>query len=155
MGLACPFESASANLLRVGGLRVCAERLRQCVEREASAATGARASGDLGPSFTADDLPADSSRLYVGLDGLFVATVTDAEKLKRRRRSHAARRRARTRRGPFNKPPPRRRAGTDQRFKEVKVGHFYDQSKQRRHAFAFGSVYDARSTNCTAPFAST
>lgn len=68
----------------------------------------------------ADDLPPGGSRLYVGLDGLFVATVTDAEKRKRRR-SHAARRAARTRRGLANDPLPPRRPGTDQRFKEAKA----------------------------------
>lgn len=95
------------------------------------------------PSFTADDLPPRESRLYVGLDGLFVATVTDDEKRKRRR-SHASRRAARTRRGLANDQPlPPRRPGTDQRFKEVKVGHVYDQSKERRHAFATSGDADA------------
>ena len=142
MSLACPFASAAANALRVGGLRVCAERLRQCVEREAADAAPRRASGEVRPSFMAGDLPAGESRLYVGLDGLFVPTVTDAEKRKRRR-SHAARRAARTRRGLKNEPLPPRRPGTDQRFKEVKVGHVYDQSKQCRHAFATAGDADA------------
>lgn len=138
LALACPFRTASEDLRRIGGLRVCPERLRQCVEREAASASAAKASGALKPSFTAADLPAGASRLYVGLDGLFVATVTDAEKRKRRR-AQSARRAARTRRGIDNaKPLPPRRAGTDQRFKEVKVGLFYDQAKEHRHAWATG-----------------
>ena len=134
LALARPFRTASQDLLRIGGLRVCAERLRQCVEREGAAASAAKASGELKPSFTASDLPADASRLYVGLDGLFLATVTDAEKLKRRR-SQSARRGARTRKGIKNRPLPPRKQGTDQRFKELKVGLFYDQAKEHRHAF--------------------
>jgi hypothetical protein len=63
-------------------------------------------------------------------------TVTQAEKDKRRRQ-HITRRQQRGRAGVGNLkalPPPR--AGSDQRFKEMKIGIFYDQDKTRRHVFA-------------------
>src|SRR5438105_600686 len=78
-------------------------------------------------------------------DGLLVRTVTQGEKDKRRRRTQAARRQrskvAKTKtkakakaRGTEPRPLPAPRPGTDQAFKEVKFGVFYDQPKDRRHA---------------------
>ena len=136
MGMASDFRAAAANLRRVGGLGVCAERLRQVVEAEAARAAALRDAGVAAAAWSVrtDDL--EKGRLYVGVDGLLVRTVTEAEKLKRRR-SHAARRRLRGRRAVRNlKPLPRPRPGADQAFKEVKFAVFYDQPKQRRHALA-------------------
>jgi len=65
-----------------------------------------------------------------------VRTVTQEEKDKRRQ-AHAVRRRQRGRAGMGNiRPLPPARAGSDDRFKEMKIGLFYDQGKERRHLFA-------------------
>jgi hypothetical protein len=67
-------------------------------------------------------------------------TVTQEEKDKRRQR-HITRRQQRGRTGVGNTkelPPPR--PGTDERFKEMKIGIFYDQDKTHRHAFATEKV---------------
>jgi hypothetical protein len=74
--------------------------------------------------------------VYQGTDGVLVPTVTQVEKDKRRAR-HVARRRQRQTAGIANvKELPPCRSGSDQRFKEMKIGVFYDQDKTRRHAFA-------------------
>jgi hypothetical protein len=136
MGLAGDFRSAAANLKRVGGLGVCPERLRQLVEAEASRATALRDAGAVPAAWSAQTEELEKGRLYAGVDGLMVRTVTQAEKEKRRT-AHAARRRARGRRGVANlKPLPTPRLGTDQTFKELKFALFYDQPKAHRHALA-------------------
>lgn len=130
LGLVQNFAAAAEDVARIGGLRLCRERLRQLVEREAAAVTTLRGQSKLPATWSAND-----QRLYVGVDGLLAPTVTHAEKRKRRRR-HVARRAARVRHGKGNiKPLPPLRKGTDQRYKEIKLGLYYDQDKQQRHAF--------------------
>lgn len=138
MGLASDFRAAAANLRRVGGLGVCPERLRQLVEAEAARAAALRDAGAVPVAWSAKTAALEKGRLYVGVDGLLVRAVTQAEKDKRRR-AQAARRRLRGRRGVKNLrplPPPRSRPGADQAFKEVKFAVFYDQPKEHRHALA-------------------
>ena len=143
MGLSCDFRTSAANLKRVGGLCVCRERLRQIVEAEAATATAMRDGGLLSASWSARHDALEKGRLYAGVDGLLVRTITQGEKDKRRRRTQAARRQrskaAKTEnkakaRGAEPRPLPAPRPGTDQAFKEVKFGVFYDQPKDRRHA---------------------
>ena len=123
------FAQAARDALSIGGLRVGRERLRLLVEAEAAEVTRRREEGRLSP-----DWSAEGRRLYVGVDGLLVPTVTEAEKRKRRA-SHVGRRAARVRHGRGNaKPLPPRRRGADGAYKEVKLGLFYDQAKECRHA---------------------
>ena len=136
MGVASDFRTASANLRRVGGLCVCPERLRQVVEREAAAVSAARDGGLVRASWSAASTRLEKGRLYTGADGLLVRTVTQAEK-DRRRKAHATRRRQRGKAARGNlRPLPEARPGTDQAFKEVKFGLFYDQPKEHCHAVA-------------------
>lgn len=137
MGIGQDFAQAAADLKRVGGLSASKERLRQIVEGSAKRVRSARDGGKLPPAWTAPQAKTDDgpTRVYAGIDGVMVATVTAKEKDKRRKR-HVARRRRREKAGVGNtRPLPPRRAGSDQRFKEMKVGTFYDQGKQRRHSF--------------------
>jgi hypothetical protein len=70
-------------------------------------------------------------------------TVTQVEKDKRRQ-AHAVRRQRRSATGVGNaRPLPPARPGSDERYKEMKIGVFYDQAKQRRHAFVTGADSDA------------
>lgn len=136
MGLTSDFRTASVNLRRVGGLEVCPERLRQVVEQEAAVVAGARDAGLVAADWSAKDQALEKGRLYVGVDGLLVRTVTQVEKDKRRK-AHAAARRGRGRAGLVNtRPLAQRRAGSDQPFKEIKFALFYDQPKAHRHALA-------------------
>ena len=133
LGMLQNFAQAAGDVLSIGGLRVCRERLRQVVEAEAAAVTLRREEGELPASWSA--AAADLRRVYVGADGLLVPTVTEAEK-KKRRASQVGRRAARVRHGRGNlKPLPPRKEGTDRSYKEMKLGLFYDQGKEHRHAF--------------------
>jgi hypothetical protein len=87
------------------------------------------------------------TQVYLGVDGVLVPTVTAAEK-DRRRADQAVRRQRRSAAGVGNaRPLPPARPGTDQRYKEFKIGLFYDQAKRHRHAFATAGDRD-RSARC-------
>lgn len=139
MGSIQSFDKARWALEKASGFRVSKERLRQITEREADRVERLRSSGELAPNWTArqaTEIPHGPSRVYVGADGVMVRTVTQKEKQKRRK-NHAIRRQQRGRAGLGNsKPLPAFRVGSDQTFKEMKVGIFYDQGKRRVHAFA-------------------
>ena len=139
MGALQGFDKARWALEKTAGLRVSKERLRQITEQEADQVERLRKNGELAPNWTARqaaETPHARSRVYVGADGVMVRTVTQEEKQKRRK-NHAIRRQQRGRAGLGNHTPlPPLRAGSDQAFKEMKVGVFYDQSKCRVHAFA-------------------
>jgi hypothetical protein len=133
MGLASDFRAASTNLKRAAGLGVCRERLRQIVEREAASVAAGRDAGGIAASWSAKTDALEKNRLYVGVDGLLVRSVTQAEKDKRRK-AHAKRRQSRGKAGIANaKKLPAPRPGTDQTFKEIKFAVFYDQPKNHRH----------------------
>lgn len=139
MGMAEDFAQAAEDLQELAGLRVSKERLRQITEREGQAVAAASGAGRLPPMWSAGEAVVDGgvqTRVYVGGDGVMVRTVTQEEK-KKRREQHAIRRRQRGGAGIDNRrplPPPR--PGSDDRFKEMKIGLFYDQSKTHVHLFA-------------------
>lgn len=139
MALAEDFAQAAEDLKQIAGLRVSKERLRQITEREAQQAAATRAGGALEPVWSAHEAairPGGPTRVYVGVDGVMVRTVTQAEKDKRRR-DHAVRRQQRGRSRVGNtRPLPPARPGSDEGFKEMKIGLFYDQGKAYRHLFA-------------------
>lgn len=137
LGIGQDFAQAAEDLKRVVGLGASKERLRQIVEHSAKQVRAARDSGKLAPAWTAPQARTDHgpTRVYAGIDGVMVPTVTAKEKDKRRQK-HVARRKQRQTAGRGNATPlPPRRAGTDQRYKEMKIGTFYDQDKTRRHSF--------------------
>lgn len=138
MAIGQDFDQSRRDLLRVGGLSLSTERLRQIAEAQGKEARQARDRGELPAIWSADQakLPDGRSRLYGGVDGVMSPTVTQAEKDKRRQQ-HITRRQQRGRAGVGNTkslPPPK--PGTDERFKEMKIGIFYDQDKTLRHVFA-------------------
>jgi hypothetical protein len=140
LGVVQDFAGAARDAARIGNVPVGREKLRQVVESESAAVTRARHSGALPASWSAADARVDESRrttrVYEGTDGVMVPTVTQAEKDKRRQ-AHAVRRQQRSAAGAGNtRPLAPARPGTDERFKEMKVGAFYDQRKRHRHAFA-------------------
>lgn len=132
LGVIHDFEQAAQDLYAVAGMRISAERLRQLVEQEGRAVLEARLSGSFPPAWSA----AEAKRVYVGVDGVLVRTVTQDEKQKRRQQ-HETIREGRERAGIGNtKPLPPLRSGTTDHFKEMKIGLFYDQDKSRVHTFA-------------------
>lgn len=142
MGIGQDFDQARRDLKRVGGLSVGKERLRQLVEAEGKQAKRQRDSGQVPADWSADQatLPDGRTRVYGGVDGVMTPAVMQQEKDKRRQ-NHVVRRRQRGKAGLENTrdlPPPK--PGSDERYKEVKIGLLYDQDKTRRHVFATEST---------------
>ncbi len=134
MAIDSDFEQSAQDLKRVGGMSVSEERLRQVTEAEGGNVRETRDKGQLPAAWSADDarLADGRSRIYVGVDGVMAPAVTQTEKNKRRE-AHLARRRH----GKGNlKPLAASKAGSDEKFKEKKIGIFYNQEKTLRHAFA-------------------
>ena len=139
LGMMQDFGQASEDARRIGNVPVCKERLRQIVEGEAQAIREDRQSGVLAAQWSAEDArlsPGGPRRIYEGTDGVMVPTVTQQEKEKRRK-DQVLRRQQRGSAGLGNTQPlPPPRPGSDERFKEMKIGIFYDQEKKHRHVFA-------------------
>jgi hypothetical protein len=141
LGMVQDFRQAADDAARIGNVPVGREKLRQLVEGEGATITQARNSGKLPAVWTSADAKLDEkkpdspTRVYTGVDGVMVPTVTQPEKDKRRK-NHSIRRQQRSASGVGNtKPLPPAREGTDERYKEMKIGLFYDQPKKHRHAF--------------------
>jgi hypothetical protein len=139
LGMVQNFAQAAEDAQRIGHVPVCRERLRQIVEAQAKAVGQQRDAGQVPASWSAEEacvVPGGPTRVYHGTDGVMAPTVTQAEKDKRRKK-HVTRRQQRGKAGVGNaKPLPARKPGSDQRFKEMKIGIFYDQDKAHRHLFA-------------------
>ena len=137
------FRKASENLARLAQVRLSHDRVREIVEAEGRAVLEATEAGVVGPEWTAADCavtPGGPTRVMVGADGVKVPLVTAAEKAKRRanrRRRRKARRSKRRRR-----TAGRRHPGSDGRWKEFKIGLFYDVSGERQYAIGTAGNHD-------------
>jgi hypothetical protein len=120
-------------LARVGQITLSKERFRQVVEQEGRQVLETRRQGQVGPNWQASDCPVAAgkpTRLIVGIDGVMVPMVTVAEKQERRKH-----------RGRKGIGSPRRKRlfrGYPERYKEFKIGAFYDQAKD--HQYVFGTA---------------
>ena len=131
---AASFKKAAANLLRVGQIRMCGDQLRQLVEAEGTKVVARQQAQTLPPAFTAADckVPQTSTtRLYLGIDGVMVPTITDAEK-KKRREKVVEKRRVRQAAGRVLKPLSPRTTGTDHSYKEFKTITCYDETNEHK-----------------------
>jgi len=129
---ASSFEAASDNLARTAQVKMSAEQLRQVVEAEGLRVITAQDTGALPPAFQAEDcqVPGETkTRMYAGVDGVMVPTITEAEKQKRRQKVNEKRRK----RGRKCKPLPPRKKGTNNAWKEFKTVTFYSQDQSCRH----------------------
>lgn len=125
------FQATADNLRHTARIDVSKETLRQLIESEGKAVARAMQQAELEPDWTAEDCQTDqeTSRVYLGCDGVKVPLVTDDEKKKRRQKV----RQKRQRRGGRCQPLPRAKAGSDNAYKEFRVGYLYDQTKTRRY----------------------
>lgn len=150
LGMVQDFRQAAEDAARIGNVPASRERLRELVESEALAIAQLRNNGRLAASWTSADAKVDQgakdsplTRVYAGVDGVMVPTVTRQEKEKRRK-NQSIRRQQRSASGVGNaKPLPPARPGSDERFKEMKIGLFYDQPKKHRHAFVTEADHEA------------
>jgi hypothetical protein len=126
------FAKAAAKLRKLGQIEVSPERLRTVVEIEGRRILEARRRALLKPDWDASDCagPDGKTQVLVGGDGVMVPVITAAEKAKRR----AGRRRVR-RRGRMHRRV-RRHLGSDQGWKEFKIGLLYSADKEHCYAFA-------------------
>lgn len=124
------FAKAAANLWRTAHIQTSKETLRQLVEAEGKTVLRAMQRHELQPRWSAPDCTTeqDTTRIYLGCDGVKVPLVTDAEKKKRRRNI----REKRKRRGRKCQPLPPAKLGADNAYKEFKVGYLYDEQKTHR-----------------------
>jgi hypothetical protein len=140
LGMVQDFGQAAEDAKRIGNVPVCKEKLRQQVEAEAAAITQDRNDGRIAAAWTSADAKVKTAtglltRVYAGVDGVMAPMVTAVEKEKRRK-NQGIRRQQRSAAGIGNtRQLPPARAGSDERFKEMKMGLFYDQAKEHRHAF--------------------
>lgn len=142
LGMVEGFRQAAQDAKRIGNVPIGREWLRNLVEGEGAAIARARNSGAVKAAWTSADAKIDPhvkgkspTRVYAGVDGVMVPTVTQQEKEKRRK-NQAIRRQQRSAWGVGNaKPLPPAREGSDERYKEMKIGLFYDQPKKHRHVF--------------------
>jgi hypothetical protein len=97
--------------------------------------------GKLSPPWSAEDCttPQETTRVYAGCDGVRVPLITDGEKQKRREKVRQRRRQS----GRKRRPLPRAKAGSDNAFKEFKVGYLYDESKQHRYVGVTSGNHEA------------
>ena len=141
------FRKAAAKLKKIGQIDVSAEQLRVIVEVEGTRMLEARRAGLLNPDWTATDCrssPSEPSYVLVGADGVMIPVITEAEKAKRR----AGRKRVRRRRSQRTREPlsvrvgkktrgrSRHHRGSDQGWKEFKLGTGYSLDKEHCWVFA-------------------
>jgi hypothetical protein len=127
---ASSFQSAAETLWRTAHIAVSKETLRQLVEEEGQAVLRSMRQAKLAPTWSASDCQTEqgTTRVYLGCDGVKVPLVTDDEKKRRRQKIREKRRR----RGRKSKPLPPAKTGADNRYKEFRIGYFYDERKQHR-----------------------
>jgi hypothetical protein len=126
------FDKAAANLARTAQVKVSGETLRGLVEAEGKRVVNAQRSGPLAVGWSATDCrvgsEVETTRVYVGSDGVMVPLVTDAEKTSRRQKTKEKRRR----RGKKARPLPPKKEGADQGYKEFKIVAIYDETQAHR-----------------------
>jgi hypothetical protein len=132
------FDRGRENLKEVGQITVGEEQFRLLVESEGKAVLKASADEQLELDWSASQCQAQTpdgkpvTRIYASADGVLVPTTTQQEKDKRRATTLGKRRKL---------PPQQRKQlkalgpakkGSDQRYKQVYVTCFYDQSHEHR-----------------------
>ena len=125
------FEETAKNLARTARIETNKETLRQLIESEGRRVMETQRRGQLAPDWEASECRTESgvTRVYLGMDGVMVPLVTDAEKQKRR----DGVKKKRQKRGRKCRPLPPRPIGADQQYKEFKMVNFYDQEQKRRY----------------------
>ena len=138
---ASSFQKAAANLNRTAHVEVSKETLRQLVEEEGKNVLRQMQRAELTADWSAEDyrVEQDTTRVYIGCDGVKVPLVTEEEKQKRRKNIREQRRR----RGRKCRPLPRPRRGADCAYKDFKVAYLYDEEKANRYVGVSSGNHEA------------
>jgi hypothetical protein len=129
------FDRTAENLAHTARIKMSGERLRQLVIDEGTAVLRAQKSGQIPTAFQSKEClvdpqqPQGNTRIYVGVDGVMVPIITDAEKQKRRKTILFKRRRC----GQKRRPLAPRKKGADRSYKEFKTIIFYDEHGRFSH----------------------
>ena len=138
------FARSVRNLKSAASIVMGEELFRQVVESEGKAVLAASGDDQLELDWSAGQcrtLPppdpqgqetAAVSRIYASCDGVLVPTTTDQEKHKRRAITLAKRRQMPRQQREQLPALPARKKGSDQRYKQIYVSIFYDQTKAHR-----------------------
>lgn len=136
-GNARSFERGRENLKHAAHIDCGKELFRQIVESEGKAVLKASSDEQLDLDWSASQCKTQTpdgrqvSRMYASADGVLVPTTTQAEKDKRRETVKRKRRATSGKRRGLGKLAPVKK-GSDQRYKQVYVTCFYDQSHEHR-----------------------
>jgi len=132
------FARGAANLERLAQLKLSDEKLRQLAESEGRAVLAWHEHEQLEFDFDArrclTSQTADGSvksRVYVGIDGFMLPMVTEQEMASRFEKAVERRKELKRKKG-VRRGKLKRRAGADQRYKEMKLVTMYDQEKEHR-----------------------
>jgi hypothetical protein len=132
------FDRGRGCLKSAAGVVMGEDLFRRVVEDEGKSVLRASGEGQLEIDWSAARCRATTpdgrevSRVYASADGVLVPTTTDREKRKRRATAVAGRRRMPRGRRRKLPPLPAMKKGSDQRYKQVYLTAFYDQTKGRR-----------------------
>jgi hypothetical protein len=137
------FQRAAGNLLRTAGLSISEELLRRLVEQEGKLVLEAQRTEQLELDFSAADCTTrerpdgrETTRIYLGMDGVMVPVITQAEKDKRRAQAKERRKHLPRRKGMRRRRLPALKSGADQHYKEFKIITLYDQDQKHRYVRA-------------------
>jgi hypothetical protein len=124
------FDKVAEDLARTAQFQLSGETLRVLVETEGKRVLEAQRSGQLPVDWSAADCQteAQTTRIYLGSDGVMVPLVTDEEK--RARRDTVKQKRKR--RGKKAQALPPMKPGADQHYKEFKIVALYDETQEHR-----------------------
>jgi hypothetical protein len=138
VGLDGSYRKATEDLQRLSQVCLSYQTLRAVFQGEGHKVRAAAQTGQLKPTFAAQDCHVRAQGptcLITGADGFQVPLITDGEQ--RKRREAAKQHRAKLRReGRTLKPLPPRSRGADQRWKEAKLVTFYDPTGRHQHTAA-------------------
>jgi hypothetical protein len=138
IGLDGSYRKAADDLYRFSQIRLSYQSLRKVFQSEGQKVRNAQRSGELAPTFKAEQCRIASNKpscIITGADGFQVPLITDNEK--RKRRFKAIQRRTKLRqKGHTLRPLPKRPRGADQHWKEAKLVTFYDPSGRYQHTAA-------------------
>jgi hypothetical protein len=137
-GNARSFDRGRENLKHAAQVAVGEEQFRLLVESEGKAVLKASGEEQLELDWSASQCKArtpdgkEVTRIYASADGVLVPTTTQEEKEKRRATVLKKRRELPRQKRRRLKPLRAVRKGSDQRYKQVYVSCFYDQSHEHR-----------------------
>jgi hypothetical protein len=132
------FARSTENLSKAAGLRMSEEIYRQVVESEGQAVIQAQREERLPIEWSAAQCQTQTpqgrevSRVYASCDGVLVPMTTQAEKDKRRQSVQKQRQERPRKKGVRRARLAAVKKGMDQRYKQLYLTSFYDQTKEHR-----------------------